>query len=296
MARGNQASTGRSARSEAGTIFRADTANSRINSAIALLKNAQSGVDNASPDVSDLSKAIKLYVASNKAITDLADFRPEREAYQITLSGDEALTKAGKLNLLESTIDGKKINYEVRQRGAFDRSGTKSTKSEGAEAGFLQERDEANKENGFIFALDIDKKLYAIPHTWDTNNPQGTVGIFRGDLIENEGEKGTKSLRVIGTFDASPRGLQLAAATAGDDIGRTNGIKQTAEILAGNKWVPENIVAGRKTGSYVFERVVRNMIPEPGKPMDLNATRTANDGKMKVSRIDPASKVNNLIK
>ena len=296
MARGQNASTGRTARSEAGTVFRAETANARINSAIALLKDAQSGVDNASFETSDAVKAMKLYVSSNSAITALADFRPERESYQITLSGDEALTKAGKLNLLESTIDGNKINYEVRQRGVFDRSGTKSTRSEDAEAGFIAERDEANKENGFIFALDADKKLYAIPHTWETNDPQGTVGIFRGDLIENVGEKGTKSLRVIGTFDASPRGLQLAAATAGDDIGRTNGVKQTAEILAGNKWVPNNIVAGRKTGSFVFERMVRNLIPEPGKPMDLNSTRTGNEGKMKVTRIDPKSGVNNLIR
>jgi hypothetical protein len=296
MARGQNASTGRTARSEAGTVFRGETAKARINNAIDLLKNAQSAVDNSPLDTADAVRAMKLYVASNSSIEALADFRPERESYQISLSGDEALTKAGKLNLLDSTIDGKKINYEVRQRGVFDRSGTKSTRSEDAEAGFLKEKGEANKENGFIFALDLDKKLYAIPHTWDTNDPQGTVGVFRGDLIENNGEKGTKSLRVIGTFDASPRGLQLAAAAAGDDIGRSNGVKQTAEILAGNKWVPDNIVAGRKTGSYVFERMVRNMIPEPGKPMDLNSTRTANDGKMKVSRIDPRSGLNNLVR
>ena len=104
MARGQNASTGRTARSEAGTIFRAETAESRINSAIALLKDAQSGVDNASFETSDEAKALKLYVSSDKAITALADFRPERESYSIVLSGDSVLIKAGKLNLLENPL------------------------------------------------------------------------------------------------------------------------------------------------------------------------------------------------
>jgi hypothetical protein len=188
----------------------------------------------------------------------LAGNRPTKDAYEIRLQGYDALKPSGKLNLLEGTIDGKKIDKAYQDQGAFDRSGTKSRNSEDAAAGFETGKNQANREQGFVFAADDDDKVYAIPHTWDTNNPQGTVGIFRGDRITNVGEKGkVMNLRVIGTFDSSPRGLQLAAAAAGDFIGRTNGIKQTATVLAesyGGKYTAASVVAGMKVGTSVLQR------------------------------------------
>jgi len=244
MARGQNASTGRAARSEAGTIYRGDTAQARMARVSAML--AQADKEGGGANLFSEAQAI------------LAGNRPSKDAYEIRLEGYDSLKPAGKLNLLEGTIDGKKIDTAQQDKGAFDRSGTKSRNSEDAAAGFETGKASANREQGFVFAADDDDKVYAIPHTWDTNNPQGTVGIFRGDRITNVGEKGkVLNLRVIGTFDSSPRGLQLAAAASGDFIGRTNGIKQTATVLAesyGGKYNVASVVAGLKVGTSVLQR------------------------------------------
>jgi hypothetical protein len=251
MARGQNASTGRTARSEAGTIFRGDTANARMARVSALLAQANL-------PVSEQSDEARSKNPFTEAQAILAGNRPTKDAYEIRLAGYDALKPSGKLNLLEGTIDGKKIDTAQQDKGAFDRSGTKSRNSEDAAAGFETGKSQANREQGFVFAADDDDKVYAIPHTWDTNNPQGTVGIFRGDRITNVGEKGkVMNLRVIGTFDSSPRGLQLAAAASGDFIGRTNGIKQTATVLAesyGGKYTAASVVAGMKVGTSVLQR------------------------------------------
>lgn len=211
--------------------------------------------------VSEQSDEIRSNNPFTEAQAILAGDRPKKDAYEIRLEGYESLKPAGKLNLLEGTIDGKKIDTAYQDRGAFDRSGTKSTRSEEAESAFERGKKYANLDQGFIFAADDDDKIYAIPHTWDTNDPQGTVGIFRGDRIVNTDDKGkVMNLRVVGTFDSSPRGLQLAAATAGDFIGRTNGIKQTAIVLAGSsggKYTVQNIVAGLKDSPSQIGSAVR---------------------------------------
>ena len=250
MARGQNASTGRAARSEAGTIYRGDTAQARIERANKLLQNSELMLGpQGGGEVKQADGSMKSVSEETRAI--LMGDRPKKDAYEIRLEGYNALKPAGKLNLLEGTIDGKKIDTAYQDRGAFDRSGTKSTKSDDAAAGFEAGKKYANTDQGFIFAADDDNKIYAIPHTWDTNDPQGTVGIFRGDRITNVDNKGkVMNLRVVGTFDSSPRGLQLAAAASGDFIGRTNGIKQTAIVLAGSsggKYTVENVVAGLKS-------------------------------------------------
>lgn len=257
MARGNKASEGRAARSEAGTIYRGDTAQARMARATKLLQEGEfvSGPQGGGT-VKQADGSFKSVSEEARAI--LMGERPSKDAYEIRLEGYDSLKPSGKLNLLEGTIDGKKIDTAYQDRGAFDRSGTKSRNSEDAAAGFRAGKEQANREQGFVFAADDDDKVYAIPHIWDTNDPQGTVGIFRGDRITNVGDKGkVLNLRVIGTFDSSPRGLQLAAAASGDFIGRTNGIKQTATILAssaGGKYTVENVVAGLKTGTSVLQR------------------------------------------
>lgn len=292
MARGNKASEGRAARSEAGTVFRGDTAQARINRAVAILEQSKANADNSLYDTDKGVIAMNQYLANNRAVKELTDFRPERESYKIDIAESDHLKKIGKLNLMESTVDGKKIDYEYRQQGGFDRSGTRSTGSDSASDAFERGNRDANKENGFIFALDADKKLYAIPHTWDTNDPQGTVGIFRGDLIENNTPKGTQSLRVIGTFDASPRGLQLAAATAGSDIGRRNGVKQTAEIISTSAWQTESIAEGAKVGSYKVEQIAKAIGPA-GRPYKEGESKSGSG--FKITRIDPKSGLNNLV-
>ena len=244
MARGQNASTGRAARSEAGIISRGDTAQARMARVSAML--AQADKEGGGANLFSEAQAI------------LAGNRPSKDAYEIRLVGYDSLKTAGKLNLLEGTIDGRKIDTAQQDKGAFDRSGTKSRNSEDAAEGFETGKAQANREQGFVFAADDDDKVYAIPHIWDTNNPQGTVGIFRGDRITNVGDKGkVMNLRVIGTFDSSPRGLQLAAAASGDFIGRTNGIKQTATILTeayGGQYNVERVVAGMKAGTSVLQR------------------------------------------
>lgn len=246
MARGSNARDGRTARSEAGTIFRGDTAQARMARVSAMLGKAdkEGGGENLFTE----AQAI------------LAGNRPTKDAYEIRIEGQDALKPRGKLNLIEGTVDGKKINREALGLGAFDRSGTLSRNSEEAADAFTSGQKNADREQGFIFATDDDNKVYAIPHTWNTNDPQGTVGIFRGDRITNVGDKGkVMNLRVIGTFDSTARGLQLAAATAGDFIGRTNGIKQTATILSSSRFAVEQFTQGYKRGESVIQRAAEDI-------------------------------------
>jgi hypothetical protein len=253
MARGNKASEGRSARSEAGTIFRGDTANARMARVSALLAQANL-------PVSEQSDEARSKNPFTEAQAILAGNRPSKDAYEIRIEGFDSLKARGKLNLIEGTVDGKKINQTALGLGAFDRSGTLSRNSEDAADAFRSGKKNADREQGFIFAADDDDKVYAIPHTWDTNDPQGTVGIFRGDRITNVGDKGkVMNLRVIGTFDSSPRGLQLAAATTGDFIGRTNGIKQTATILSSSKYAVDAFVQGYQRGESVIQRAAADI-------------------------------------
>ena len=253
MARGQNASTGRNARSEAGTIYRGDTAQARMARVSALLAQANLPVSEQSYETRGINPF-------TEAQGILAGNRPTKDAYEIRIEGQDALKARGKLNLIEGTVDGKKINREALSLGAFDRSGTLSRNSEDAADAFRSGKENANREQGFIFAADDDDKVYAIPHTWDTNNPQGTVGIFRGDRIANVGDKGkVMNLRVIGTFDSSARGLQLAAATAGDFIGRTNGIKQTATILSSSKFAVDQFTQGYKRGESVIQRAAEDI-------------------------------------
>jgi hypothetical protein len=263
MARGNRASEGRSARSEAGTLRREETTQSRIKRASEAITEAQRAVDNADALSTPQQEALRLYLAGNEAARILAGERDKKERYEIKLQGYDSLKPSGKLNLLEGTIDGKKIDTAYQDRGAFDRSGTKSRNSAEAAAAFNAGSEYANQDQGFIFAKDDNNNIFAIPHTWDTNDPQGTVGIFRGDRIVNTDQKGkTMNLQVIGTFDSSPRGLQLAAAASGDAIGRTNGIKQTATILAGSsggKYTVESVVQGLKTVPSQIRSAVRGI-------------------------------------
>jgi hypothetical protein len=258
MARGNKASEGRSARSEAGTVFRGDTIQARSKRAADLLNTIGKSITinedgSQEPTVDPLGAGIE-------ARKILMGERPTKDAYEIRLEGSDSLKARGKLNLIEGTVDGKKINQTALGLGAFDRSGTLSRNSEEAADAFRSGKKNADREQGFIFAADDDDKVYAIPHTWDTNDPQGTVGIFRGDRITNVGDKGkVMNLRVIGTFDSSPRGLQLAAATTGDFIGRTNGIKQTATILSSSKYAVDAFVQGYQRGESVIQRAATDI-------------------------------------
>ena len=64
MARGQNASTGRTARSEAGTVFRAETAQARINRAVDLLETFKAEADNSKVDEDKALTAMKLYLAN----------------------------------------------------------------------------------------------------------------------------------------------------------------------------------------------------------------------------------------
>lgn len=258
MARGSKASEGRSARSEAGTIARGDTAQARLDKILKLVKEASDKRDVDGLTGSDLAQALSAGLGSIRGV--VTGTRIDNDRYEIRIEGQDALKARGKLNLIEGTIDGKKIDTAFQDRGAFDISGTRSRNSDDAAEGFEIGKKNANKDQGFIFVADDDDKVYAIPHTWDTNNPQGTVGIFRGDRITNVGDKGkVLNLRVIGTFDSSPRGLQLAAAASGDFIGRTNGIKQTATILASSSYTKDSVTAGFKSGESVIQRAASDI-------------------------------------
>jgi hypothetical protein len=155
------------------------------------------------------------------------------EKYNIEIS--QSLSKGGKLNMIDGTIDGKELAPNL---GAFSRTNVKSRASDESESDFQYEAKRANEQQGFIFAKDEKGEIFALPHTWNVNRPAKTVGVFAGDTINflgsADGTKKARTLEVIGTFDNTKRGLNLAAAACGDSIGRTGGIKQTATILTTN--------------------------------------------------------------
>jgi hypothetical protein len=152
-----------------------------------------------------------------------------------TIQINQSLSKGGKLNMIDATIDGKELAPNL---GAFSRTNVKSRASDDAEADFQYEAKRANEQQGFIFAKDEKGEIFALPHTWEVNRPARTVGVFQGDTINflgsADGKNKARTLEVIGTFDNTKRGLNLAAAACGDSIGRTGGIKQTATILTTN--------------------------------------------------------------
>lgn len=203
MARGNS-----KAQSEAGTVRRTETQGRRIKDALETLATGRatySGTVDA--DVRDI----------------LTKPRGNDERYTIDMGAnraDDTMTQAGKINLIEATINGKPIGQVAR--GAVDYMGVKSTKDYNVD----RVKAGVNQEKGFVFATD-GEQVYALPHSWDKNDPAGTVGIFKGDTLQVNG----KELKVIGSFDASRRGLQAASLAAGDAIGRDKGIKQTAILL-----------------------------------------------------------------
>jgi hypothetical protein len=205
MARGNSR-----AQSEAGTIARTETQARRIKDATKTLEG--------------LSYSTK----ASDALDILTKPRSNNERYVIDMSGVTAgrdsnkMLQIGKLNLIDGTIEGQPINAATLE-GPIDRIGSKSTKYYNTE--YVAER--ANQQPGFVFATD-GKDVYALPHSWDMNDPQGTVGVFRGDVIRTNG----KDLNVIGSFDNTRRGLQSAAIAAGEAIGRDRGVKQTAIVLS----------------------------------------------------------------
>jgi hypothetical protein len=204
MARGNSR-----AQSEAGEIKRSETPGRRIRDAVEQLKNTISG--SSREDARDI----------------LTKPRGNDERYTIDMGDgreDDKMTQAGKINLIEATIDGKPIGQG--DRGAVDQMGVKSTNNYNVP--YVKEM--VNQEKGYVFATD-GKQVYALPHSWDKNDPAGTVGIFKGDIIKVNG----KELNVIGSFDASRRGLQAASLAAGDAIGRDKGVKQTAILLTYTK-------------------------------------------------------------
>ena len=155
----------------------------------------------------------------------LAQPRPNAERYRIDMSevtggrDSNKMLQVGKLNLVDGTIEGYPI---AAQTGALDRIGSNSTKYYRTD--YVQEQ--ANRQPGFVFATD-GKDVYALPHSWDVNNPADTVGIYKGDVIVTNG----KELNVIGSFDNTKRGLQSAAIAAGEALGRDRGVKQTAIVL-----------------------------------------------------------------
>ncbi len=202
------------AQSEAGTIERSQTAAYRIKAATDLLRNATTGgIDR---DNADLAEQVLN--------------RPRRGETEYDINLGRSLAKAGKLNLMDATVDGKEIARE--ERGAFDKTLTSRRGSRDSQSDFNYEANALNRQEGFVFGTDNNGDLFAIPHTWNVNDPQGTVGIFKGDTITYTDSKGAdKTINVIGTFDNTKRGLNLAAAAAGEAMGRSMGVKQTAIIL-----------------------------------------------------------------
>jgi hypothetical protein len=202
------------ASSEAGTVRRFDTAESRMERVKAMLAKAdkEGGGENL----------------FSESIAVLSGQRSSGELYEITPRNP--LQKIGKLDLVEATVDGKPIVKE--DLGAANLRGIGRGTPE-SRRDFQNANDRLERQSGYILAHD-GKDAYAIPHSWNVNNPALNVGIFRGDQIKY----GDKTLTVTGTFDNSKRGLNLAGASVGDDLNRTNGFKQTAIIL-GNKGYPQ---------------------------------------------------------
>jgi len=269
MARGNSR-----AQSEAGTIARGDTAQSRIARATKLIEKGEfvngpyGGGNVKQADGSFLS-------VSQETRAILAGKRPSGERYEVAL-GD--LVKGGKLNLMDGTLDGKELSRDTR--GAFDKTSVQRRGSDESDKDFNYEANKSQKQEGFIFAKDDKGELFAIPHTWDVNNPQGTVGIFKGDTMTYNDSKGaSKEITVIGSFDNTKRGLNLAAAAAGDSLGRPMGVKQTAIVLGnkdvGDRLTNQNRVSG-KSNSYVYREVIDGQVVS-----DLNAGVDGNKGNVR---------------
>ena len=240
MARGNSR-----AQSEAGTIARGDTAQARIARATKLLKEGEFVGGN--PTVKQADGSFKSVYEETRAI--LAGERSSGDYYDIKLRPYKDIKSVGKLNLMDATIDGKQIGRD--NYGAFDKTLTKGRGSPDSRGDFRYEARQADKEQGFIFGVDDKGQAYALPHVWDTNNPQGTVGVFQGDRISwGDG----KSFTVVGTFDSSKRGLNLAAAAIGGAMGRSQGIKQTAILLGDDKYVATQLTT-QPSSSFTMSKV-----------------------------------------
>lgn len=217
MARGNSR-----AQSEAGTRSRTYNYEGRLRAAARELERADRPGFNATEQIAKVQEILRLGSGRD-------------EKYDIEVN--RGLEKVGKLNMMDATIDGKEINNKAA--GAFDRTFVKSRATQDSENDFQSEAARGNVQQGFIFAKDEKGEIFALPHTWDTNRPAATVGVFAGDTLRflgsQDGKQPARTLEVIGTFDNTKRGLNLAAAAAGDAIGRKGGIKQTATILTTNK-------------------------------------------------------------
>jgi hypothetical protein len=230
MARGNSR-----AQSEAGTIPRGDTAQSRIARATKLLNEGELvGGPQGGGTVKQADGSFKSVSEETRAI--LAGERSSGEYYDIKLRPYKDIKAVGKINLMDATIDGKQIGRD--NYGAFDKTLTKGRGSPDSRGDFRDMARRADEEQGFIFGVDEKGQAYALPHIWNTNDPQGSVGVFQGDRISfSDGKGGEKSFKVVGTFDSSKRGLNLAAAAIGSVMGREQGIKQTAILLGSDKYV-----------------------------------------------------------
>lgn len=236
MARGNSR-----AQSEAGTITRAETQARRIKDAAEVLRG--NSFSTKASDAADI----------------LSKPRANSERYNVELGN---LAKGGKLNMMDGTIDGKELSRDTR--GAFDKTSVKRRGSPESDQDFNYEASKSQRQEGFVFAKDDKGELFAIPHTWNVNDPQGTVGVFKGDTLTYSDAKGEKKeVTVIGTFDNSKRGLNLAAAAAGDALNRPMGVKQTATVLGlkdvGDRLTNQTRVAGT-SNSYVYREVIDGQV------------------------------------
>ena len=243
------------AQSEAGTAIRGQTRERRAREAERILN--QGGT-----------------TARSDALDALAGLRDNGERYRIDMSGvtagrdSDKMLQIGKLNLIDGTIEGQPIIAD--NSGPIDNIGSKSTKYYNTE--YVEER--ANRQAGFVFATD-GKDVFALPHEWDMNDPKGTVGIFKGDVIETNG----KELRVIGSFDNTRRGLQSAAIAAGDALGRDRGVKQTAIVLSHqtDKKYGVNSVRSGSVGTVFGSQTIKELVDGRGQ---------GTTGKYGVSRVD----------
>ena len=210
------------AQSEVGTRSRTFNYQARLRQADAELEKADRPGYSATEQVAKVQEILRTGFARD-------------EKYDIQIN--RALEKGGKLNMVAATVDGVEINNKAQ--GAFDRTEVKSRATRESDTDFAYEANRADIQQGFIFAKDEKGEIFALPHNWNTNKAAATVGVYAGDTLNflgsSDGKKPARKLEVIGTFDYTKRGLNLAAAACGDAIGRTGGIKQTATILTTNK-------------------------------------------------------------
>ena len=229
------------AQSEAGTIERSKTAQNIIRTATALAEGGAPAGD--------------IVAALNRP-------RASQEEYDIGLT--KTMDIAGKLNMMDGTIDGKEIARSTR--GAFSNTSTSRRGSIESRSDFEYEKEKLNRQEGFIFAKDDKGEVFAIPHNWDVNDPRGTVGVFKGDTLTVPSElTGDRVLTVIGTFDNTKRGLNLAAAAAGESLGRSLGVKQTATLLSDRSKIDAIKMTdqARQSGKYIdTTRVSYIQLPE----------------------------------